>query len=209
MPNTQDLRWQRTERAIMTAYRSLLEEDPRGRITVTRLAQEATINKATFYLHYRDLQELAVAYTRSAAEEAAAGIDYFADFFESPRSFASRFVETLRGLEPALAVLEAAGLAGQFVRHFDDAIDGALDGARRALGLPVAPRSPLITSFVVSGMISTFHRCAALPDGEFAAAFGDLLAALAAQGRAEAAGVDLVRGGGGSGNESGGPGEGL
>ena len=202
MPNTQDLRWQRTERAIMTAYRSLLEEDPHGRITVTRLAQEATINKATFYLHYRDLQELAVAYTRSAAEEAAAGIDYFADFFESPRSFASRFVETLRGLEPA-------GLAGQFVRHFDDAIDGALDGARRALGLPVAPRSPLITSFVVSGMISTFHRCAALPDGEFAAAFGDLLAALAAQGRAEAAGVDLVRGGGGSGNESGGPGEGL
>ena len=105
--------------------------------------------------------------------------------------------------------LVAAGLAGQFVRHFDDAIDGALDGARRALGLPVAPRSPLITSFVVSGMISTFHRCAALPDGEFAAAFGDLLAALAAQGRAEAAGVDLVRGGGGSGNESGGPGEGL
>ncbi|ANE46493.1 TetR family transcriptional regulator [Paenibacillus swuensis] len=53
-----DPRVLRTRRLIRDALISLLQELELEKITVHRIAERATINRVTFYLHYRDIQDL-------------------------------------------------------------------------------------------------------------------------------------------------------
>jgi len=53
-----DLRKQRTRRLIKDAFIELLQESDVEKITVQRLAEKATINRVTFYLHYRDIPDM-------------------------------------------------------------------------------------------------------------------------------------------------------
>ncbi len=54
-----DLRVERTRRHIAEAFLALRAQKPLERMTVKELAARAEINKATFYLHYRDIYDLA------------------------------------------------------------------------------------------------------------------------------------------------------
>ncbi|WP_438346987.1 TetR-like C-terminal domain-containing protein [Paenibacillus sp. FA6] len=61
MPTTTprtDPRVLRTRQLIRNAFIDLLEVIQLEKITVNRIAERATINRVTFYLHYRDIPEL-------------------------------------------------------------------------------------------------------------------------------------------------------
>ncbi|MDG0808668.1 TetR/AcrR family transcriptional regulator [Cohnella rhizosphaerae] len=53
-----DPRIVRTRRMLRDALVELLEEMDVGKISVNRLAERATINRVTFYLHYRDIPDM-------------------------------------------------------------------------------------------------------------------------------------------------------
>ncbi|MDN3232751.1 TetR/AcrR family transcriptional regulator, partial [Priestia megaterium] len=53
-----DPRILRTRQLIKDAFVELLEEIDLQKITVNRLAERATINRVTFYLHYRDIPDM-------------------------------------------------------------------------------------------------------------------------------------------------------
>lgn len=53
-----DLRVQKTKTSIINAFLTLRAHKPLEKITVKELAEAAMINKATFYLHYRDIYDL-------------------------------------------------------------------------------------------------------------------------------------------------------
>lgn len=53
-----DLRIERTKHNIINAFISLRAKKPIEKITVKELAELAVINKATFYLHYKDIYDL-------------------------------------------------------------------------------------------------------------------------------------------------------
>ncbi|WP_425334736.1 TetR/AcrR family transcriptional regulator [Priestia aryabhattai] len=53
-----DPRILRTRQLIKDAFVELLEEIDFQKITVNRLAERATINRVTFYLHYRDIPDM-------------------------------------------------------------------------------------------------------------------------------------------------------
>ncbi|WP_010271655.1 TetR/AcrR family transcriptional regulator [Paenibacillus senegalensis] len=53
-----DLRKIRTRKLIRDAFIELLQESDVEKITVHRLAERATINRVTFYLHYRDIPDM-------------------------------------------------------------------------------------------------------------------------------------------------------
>ena len=55
-----DLRYRRTEAAIMKAFDELLNDADDKKITVSALAREADIDRKTFYLHYNSIEELVV-----------------------------------------------------------------------------------------------------------------------------------------------------
>ena len=53
-----DIRYLRTEKMIFDALTDLLSEKPYDKITVQDIADRAMINRATFYAHYADKDEL-------------------------------------------------------------------------------------------------------------------------------------------------------
>ncbi len=53
-----DLRTKRTRASIKNAFMTLRTKKPLEKITVKELAELAEINKATFYMHYRDIYDL-------------------------------------------------------------------------------------------------------------------------------------------------------
>jgi AcrR family transcriptional regulator len=54
-----NLRAQRTQRKISEAYLALVTAEPDARVKVVDLCQRAGINRATFYAHYSDVEEVA------------------------------------------------------------------------------------------------------------------------------------------------------
>lgn len=57
-PNINDPRVIRTRKLIMDAFRSLGKEKDIESITVKDIAERATVNRATFYAHFEDQNEL-------------------------------------------------------------------------------------------------------------------------------------------------------
>jgi len=53
-----DLRIRRTRKSIRNAFILLLEEKSFTKISVNAITQKAEINRATFYLHYKDIHDL-------------------------------------------------------------------------------------------------------------------------------------------------------
>ncbi|MEI3607334.1 TetR/AcrR family transcriptional regulator C-terminal domain-containing protein [Pseudogracilibacillus sp. SE30717A] len=58
MTKKQDLRVQRTRKSLNQALLTLMEKKKFSTITIQELANEAMINRATFYLHYYDKYDL-------------------------------------------------------------------------------------------------------------------------------------------------------
>lgn len=58
MDKKDDLRIIKTKMSIKNAFYELIEEKPFSKITVRDIANQAMINRTTFYLHYQDKYEL-------------------------------------------------------------------------------------------------------------------------------------------------------
>ncbi|WP_168121816.1 TetR-like C-terminal domain-containing protein [Paenibacillus sp. HB172176] len=56
--NQSDPRVLRTRQLIRDAFIDLLEETELEKLTVNRIAERATINRVTFYLHYKDIPDM-------------------------------------------------------------------------------------------------------------------------------------------------------
>lgn len=53
-----DLRVLRTRRSLRDAFIELLQDMELEKISVNRIAERATVSRVTFYLHYRDIQDM-------------------------------------------------------------------------------------------------------------------------------------------------------
>lgn len=79
-----DLRVQRTNKYIIEAFIRLVEEKGFEQVTVQNIADEAMINRATFYAHYKDKQDLYEKIFDLAVESFTAILD-FEDFVQGNR----------------------------------------------------------------------------------------------------------------------------
>ncbi|RMG97436.1 MAG: TetR/AcrR family transcriptional regulator [Chloroflexi bacterium] len=69
-----DRRIQRTRKALFDAFMALLLEKEYEAITVTEIADQANVGRATFYLHYRDKDDLLASNIEALFEEVAGRI---------------------------------------------------------------------------------------------------------------------------------------
>ncbi len=69
-----DLRVQKTKRSIREEYIRLRAKKPPEKIAVKELCEKAMINKATFYLHYKSIYDLAEAVENELIESCFATI---------------------------------------------------------------------------------------------------------------------------------------
>jgi AcrR family transcriptional regulator len=72
---TTDPRVLRTRRLFRDAFVELLQELEIEKITVNRLAERATLNRATFYLHYQDIPDMMDKMAEDMIEDIARIID--------------------------------------------------------------------------------------------------------------------------------------
>ena len=63
-----DRRVRRTRAAIKSSYLTLCRQKPAGQITVKEIMSLANVNRATFYAHFANLEELGAAIELDAAE---------------------------------------------------------------------------------------------------------------------------------------------
>lgn len=175
-----DRRKRRTRRAIRDAYLTLLEERDYSKITVTELARVADIDRKTFYLHYDSLEAL----VDELIEEEALSVAHSM----GKVSLDERGMLDIRSLYIALS----AELTSGFSRHAailshvnkEDFIDRLQLSMSRivveedALGLgeQLGPTLELFSTFVCSGLLSTYRRWletnSELPLDELAALVG-------------------------------------
>lgn len=66
-----DRRVRRTRAAIKSSYLTLCRQKPAGQITVKEIMSLANVNRATFYAHFANLEELGAAIELDAAESIA------------------------------------------------------------------------------------------------------------------------------------------
>lgn len=86
----EDLRVQKTVRAIYDAFESLILEKPYEKITVKELSDRAQINKKTFYRYYPTLDDLLAEMQAQYSREylkVAGKFEYPRDIDKSVRSF--------------------------------------------------------------------------------------------------------------------------
>ena len=173
MVDKQDQRWLRAEAAILQAYSHALE-DPKhaNQISVTSLAREAGINKATFYLHYRDLAQLRGAYLSTQVAKLVEAMDYLDKFFMQPREFAVCFTDdSFTRLAPLLEdPIFARELTSQLVGKLQEiAVEqiGELDQSQTKL-----------LWFICGGLVTLISVPGHTQPVEVEAVLGDFLAAL-------------------------------
>jgi len=173
MVDKQDQRWLRAEAAILQAYSHALE-DPKhaNQISVTSLAREAGINKATFYLHYRDLAQLRGAYLSTQVAKLVEAMDYLDKFFMQPREFAVRFSDdAFARLAPLLEdPIFARELTSQLVGKLQELAVGQIGELDQS--------QTKLLWFICGGLVTLISVPGHTQPVEVEAVLGDFLAAL-------------------------------
>lgn len=154
MANT-DLRYRRTERNLFEAFEAALHTRPLEKISVTSLAAAADINKATFYLHYRDIYDLAEAYVKNIAKTQVAAMDYLPNYFDDPRQFAARLVDDFETHKEEALILGRNNLMHLYLEAFADSLHERLHQLKPA---PDNKHSTMMTTFVINGILSLLPR---------------------------------------------------
>lgn len=97
--NRNDLRWRRTERHLMEALSCQLASSTLDKVKVTEICRDAEVSKATFYLHYQDIYELADAFVDSHVGSLLDDLgDPCLPFYDIP-AFVDAFVDAMRSNE--------------------------------------------------------------------------------------------------------------
>lgn len=88
-----DLRVKKTKTSIINAFLTLRSKKPLERITVKELSSAAQINKATFYLHYKDIYDLSETLENELFENVFNSIEHPDAVVSDPRIFVRELIE--------------------------------------------------------------------------------------------------------------------
>ncbi|MCM1165139.1 MAG: TetR/AcrR family transcriptional regulator [Lachnospiraceae bacterium] len=82
-----DLRVKKTKSSVVNAFLQLRAKKPLERITVKELSDLAEINKATFYLHYKDIYDLSETLENELFESVFNSIEHPNSVLSEPKLF--------------------------------------------------------------------------------------------------------------------------
>lgn len=183
-PVKADMRWIRTERHLLSAFGEAIETTPIEKITVTGIARAAEVNKATFYLHYRDIFDLAQSYVDQLACDTVEELGDASVLFSEPHRFVSTLMNALADKEKARTVEAIA--KSNLVPHYMDALIANLNDALRSVRpVPDDLRSRAALSFFLHGVMGTLGQFRKNDDREeLTEIIGGLVEVLMKQGNA-------------------------
>lgn len=172
--NRNDMRWRRTERHLMEALADQLEAMPLDKVKVTELCRNADVSKATFYLHYRDVYELADAFVDARVN---AVLDELGDpclpFYDAP-AFVGEFVRVFRSQEQKafLRVADENRMAPLFMDRLLHQLKERLDAQVPA---PEGLKPKVGMAFLISGLCGAVQANGDVPDEQLEECLTDLM----------------------------------
>ncbi len=144
-----DPRIQRTKNSIIDAFIQLRAKKPLEKITIRELSQLAGINKATFYLHYQDIYDLAHQLETDVIQSILAEIRHPEYFLEKPLQFVQELHCAILGQGALLRILFPDNhnliLADRLRAGIHDYLD------RMYPGNPLSPQNEIVLSYMVYG----------------------------------------------------------
>lgn len=119
---SEDSRYLRTERYLKRAFGLALERQPIEKVLVTNVVRDAEVSKAAFYLHYRDIYDLAGSYVVDLAQSDAGLMDFLQLYFSDPERFVARFFSFMAERQDRMDLLEDNGLLQRYSDALADAV---------------------------------------------------------------------------------------
>lgn len=114
-----DLRVKKTRKSIFDAFIALRAKKPLEKITVKELADEAMINKATFYLHFNDIYHLSDAIENELIHSKIEQISRLSDTLKSPYDITKAFFDVFSEEKNLTKILFADNRRGIFVNKLE------------------------------------------------------------------------------------------
>ena len=157
-----DRRVSRTRRLLRDALMALILERGYDAVTVEDITGRADMGRTTFYLHYRDKEELLVESVEAIARELKAQVDHLefsmvedARFHPSPLVVAFRHADEKRDLYRIILKGEGGGQAARRIRDiiYESAADFFTTRMRPLMdGEPEIPL-PVVAGYFASAML--------------------------------------------------------
>lgn len=117
-----DLRVQKTRESIINAFLQLRAKKPLERITVKELADLARVNKATFYLHYKDVYDLSETLENELFERAFNSVAHPNSVLSEPKLFIKELVEGFVANKPLIDIIFGHDRRGILADKFEDEV---------------------------------------------------------------------------------------
>lgn len=121
-----DLRVQKTRRSIINAFLELRARKALEKITVKEPCERAEINKATFYLHFKDIYDLSDFLENEIAQKAAASIA--SDVPLTTSEIVKRMCPSYVDQKSLIDIVFSGKQAGDFVRCVEKSTTEAMYG---------------------------------------------------------------------------------
>lgn len=151
-----DLRVKKTKAAIEAAFFQLRAKKPLERISVKELAEAAHINKATFYLHYRDMYDLSDALENAIIREALKQFRGPESFFLNPEGFTAALFGAFSSHGKQLKLLMADNRSGVIADKLERLIKEFV--FEQYPRLQEDPDINILLSFMIQGSFHAFHN---------------------------------------------------
>lgn len=100
-----DLRVVKTKKSISESFYKLRKRHPLECITIKELCETALINKATFYLHYKDIYDLANHLEEELIQTTLSDLVHPEYLFEDPAEFHKEFQHAMQAHADQLQIL--------------------------------------------------------------------------------------------------------
>lgn len=144
---TVDLRVKRTKKNIKDAFLELRKKKSIERISVKELSETAMINKATFYLHYKDIYDLSESLQDELIEKILSKIKG-AEISDDP-SIAQILSEEIQSEKENIKILFSDFGDNRFINHLEDSIkEYVFETSSRFRD---TPEDNILLSFLIQG----------------------------------------------------------
>ncbi len=144
-----DLRVLKTEQSIRNAFMELRKKKPIEKITVRELSEIAMINKATFYLHYSDIYELADDIENSIIQEIFNELTCLNSILEKPSELTREIVTAFYKRHEIISILFSDIRSGKLVDKIEQEIK------KRTLKGDSSVQEQMMLTFVIQGSFHT------------------------------------------------------
>ncbi len=114
-----DLRVKKTRDSIINAFLQLRAKKPLEKISVKELSELAKINKATFYLHYKDIYDLSSVLETELIENVINNIDFPETVISNPKFFICELANAFVSNKTLMDILFSDGRSDIFIDNIE------------------------------------------------------------------------------------------